>query len=175
MYIKTNWENEPSESTPINASNLNKIEQGIYDNSVNIGNLTDLETTEKSNLVGAINEVSDLISVSLYDDIDGTTGTVTLSDSAANYSYIEIYFYVIEGGGRIHKSVKVSNPNTSYALLDMTDFNNNALVFNTNLVYINATEITRIRNRRFTIAESSSWTPYGSVANIVIKKVVGYK
>lgn len=35
-YIKTIWENLPSESTPINASNLNKIENGIYDNSVNI-------------------------------------------------------------------------------------------------------------------------------------------
>ena len=35
-YVKTIWENLPSESTPINASNLNKIEQGIYDNSINI-------------------------------------------------------------------------------------------------------------------------------------------
>ena len=121
------------------------------------------------------NNLNNLIGVELYNNTSGTTGTVTLSDSASNYSYIEIYFYVTEGGGRIHKSVKVSNPNTSYALLDMTDFNNNALVFNTNLVYINATEITRIRNRRFTIAESTSWTPYGSVANIVIEKVVGYK
>lgn len=181
-YNKTNWQSLPSTDTPISTGNLNKIENGIYDNSLKadqVGDLTELDTTEKSTLVGAINEVNDevndLISVSLYNDIDGTAGTVTLNDSAANYSYIEIYFYVIEGGGRTHKSVKVSNPNSSYVLLDMTDFNNNALVFNTNLVYINATEITRIRNRRFTIAESSSWTPYGSVANIVIEKVVGYK
>ena len=38
-YVKTIWENLPSESTPINASNLNKIENGIYDNSVNIDNI----------------------------------------------------------------------------------------------------------------------------------------
>lgn len=59
-YVKTTWENEPSESTPINASNLNKIEQGIYDNSLGvetIGDITDLDTTEKSTLVGAINEL----------------------------------------------------------------------------------------------------------------------
>lgn len=30
-YNKTNWENSPSTNTPINAANLNKIEQGIYD------------------------------------------------------------------------------------------------------------------------------------------------
>lgn len=59
-YIKTTWENEPSESTPINASNLNKIEDGIYNNSLKadqVGNLTNLKTSEKSTLVGAINEI----------------------------------------------------------------------------------------------------------------------
>ena len=33
-YEKTVWENG---QTPLNASNMNKIEQGIYDNSVNLG------------------------------------------------------------------------------------------------------------------------------------------
>lgn len=29
MYVKTNWENLPSTNTPVNATNLNKIETGI--------------------------------------------------------------------------------------------------------------------------------------------------
>jgi hypothetical protein len=61
-YNKTNWENSPSTSTPINASNLNKIEEGIYNNSLKAdqeGDLTTLTTTEKSTLVGAINELKD--------------------------------------------------------------------------------------------------------------------
>lgn len=38
-YTKTNWAND---STPaINEENLNKIEQGIYDNSINIEHLSD--------------------------------------------------------------------------------------------------------------------------------------
>lgn len=57
-YIKTEWENEPSENTPLNASNLNKIENGIYNNSINIGDLEDLETTDKTNIVAAINEAN---------------------------------------------------------------------------------------------------------------------
>lgn len=60
-YVKTAWENEPSESTPINASNLNKIEQGIYNNSINIGELEDLDTTAQNNLVSAINEIKNSI------------------------------------------------------------------------------------------------------------------
>ncbi len=30
-YTKTNWQDLPNTTTPINASNLNKMEQGIYD------------------------------------------------------------------------------------------------------------------------------------------------
>lgn len=62
-YIKTEWHND---SVPaINEGNLNKIEQGIYDadersinNETNIGDLTQLNTTNKSNIVNAINEVN---------------------------------------------------------------------------------------------------------------------
>ena len=55
-YTKTNWVND---SVPaINATNLNKIEQGIYNNSSNIGDLSSLNTINKNNLVYAINEVN---------------------------------------------------------------------------------------------------------------------
>lgn len=145
-------------------------------NQPDVANENKVTASDMNEIKSVVNANANVtIPVELYNNTSGTTGTVTLSDSASNYSYIEIYFYVTEGGGKIHKSVKVSNPNASYVLLDMTDFNNNSLLFNTNLVYINTIEITRIRNRRFTIAESSSWTPYGSVANIFIEKVVGYK
>jgi len=55
-YTKTEWVNGTSPN--INANNLNKIEQGIYDNDTHIGNLDNLSTTAKSNLVAAVNEVA---------------------------------------------------------------------------------------------------------------------
>jgi len=54
-YTKTNWVNG---QTPINESNLNKIENGIYNNDAHIGDLNDLETDDKTNLVEAINEAT---------------------------------------------------------------------------------------------------------------------
>jgi hypothetical protein len=63
-YIKTTWENEPSESTPINASNLNKIEEGIYSNSLKadqVGDITNLNTTDKTSVVNAINSMQGTI------------------------------------------------------------------------------------------------------------------
>ena len=89
-YVKTIWENLPSESTPINASNLNKIEQGIYDNSLGvekIGDTTNLNTTEKSTLVGAINEVNDKITgIEFYGN---QTNTITITPTQDCYIKVE--------------------------------------------------------------------------------------
>lgn len=52
-YTKTNW----TDTTPINTTNLNKIENGIAANDTAIGNLSNLNTSSKDNLVTAINSV----------------------------------------------------------------------------------------------------------------------
>lgn len=54
-YTKTQWVND--QAPAINATNLNKIEQGIYDNDAHIGTLSNLTTTTKTDAVSAINEV----------------------------------------------------------------------------------------------------------------------
>ena len=61
-YTKTNWENSPSTNTPISDTNLNKIEQGIYDCSLitdTVGDVNNLKTDNKSSVVNAINELKD--------------------------------------------------------------------------------------------------------------------
>lgn len=51
-YTKTNWQDLPNTSTPINATNLNKMEQGIYDandkNIITIGLNSDSSITATS-------------------------------------------------------------------------------------------------------------------------------
>ena len=56
-YIPKQWKDLPDETTPIQASDLNHIEQGIGDLNTSIGYLNTLNTTNKSSIVGAINEV----------------------------------------------------------------------------------------------------------------------
>ena len=59
-YEKQTWTNLPSKTTPINASRLNHMEQGIYDNDQNkVDKVTgkglstnDYTTTEKNKLSG---------------------------------------------------------------------------------------------------------------------------
>ena len=54
---KINFENYPSTNSPINGTNLNLLQDNIEDD---IGLLNDLNTTDKSNLVNAVNEINDI-------------------------------------------------------------------------------------------------------------------
>ena len=56
-YIKTDWE----DGDVITEAGLDHLENGVYNNSVAIGDLTDLDTTDKTNLVAAVNEIVDEI------------------------------------------------------------------------------------------------------------------
>lgn len=95
-YVKTVWENGV---TPINDSNLNKVEDQlglVSDGVATIGDLDDLETTSKENLVGAINEVkSNNEPIVLWTNPNPNNGfapqQITLS--SADYNYLEIYYY----------------------------------------------------------------------------------
>ncbi|WP_440447716.1 hypothetical protein, partial [Ruminococcus sp.] len=53
-YTKTNWEDAPSTATPLCAENLNKIENGIYENSIDIA-LADGNIHTLSDRITAIN------------------------------------------------------------------------------------------------------------------------
>lgn len=61
-YIKHIWKGYPDKTTPITADMLNHMENGIEQNSNCIGNLDELETTEKDNLVAVVNELNSKLS-----------------------------------------------------------------------------------------------------------------
>lgn len=54
--------------------------------------------------------------VSLYSSSTGNVGTVTLSQSAANFSYLEIFY--TDNNGRQGNSVRIDSPNGKYVTLD---------------------------------------------------------
>ena len=201
-YIKTEWENEPSENTPLNAGNLNKIENGIYNNSINIGELEDLDTTDKSSIVAAINEVNQKDTVvdsldgsstteapsvravneglglrqyepvSLYTNTSGESGTVNLSDSTANYNYLEIFCKDSNG---VSSSTKVEAPNGKKVNLMTTKIETGSIQFFTKNVSISTTTITNIEGYTIKMQSSSITAFNNSNTYILITKVIGYK
>lgn len=108
----------------------------------------------------------------LYDNTSGTTGTVTLSENAADYDYLEIYY--CDSNYKIYKCTKVHSPNGKKALLDTAytfGFTSNVRIAASRQVQISGTTIT-------TIGEYGVWSSFSGITNenrVSIFKVVGYR
>lgn len=50
-YVKQDWKNLPNQTTPVNATRMEHIEQGIYDNSVAISNIIESGSNSKGSYV----------------------------------------------------------------------------------------------------------------------------
>ena len=108
----------------------------------------------------------------LYDNTSGTTGTVSLSESAANYSHLEIFFKSNDG---IYNSMKIDNPNGKKVHLGVsTPFSYSICYLKSTTVTINETTISVDAYSEVAIPTSGAV----SVANtnvISIIRVVGYR
>lgn len=77
---------------------------------------------------------------SLYDNSSGTTGTVTLNSSAANFAYLEIFYGVSLGS---MQSVRIPSPNGRTACLTLAYTESNYVRLQSPRAYINGTSITK--------------------------------
>lgn len=111
--------------------------------------------------------------ITLYESANGTTGNVTLSDDASNYSYLEI-FYEKETAS----SVKVNDPDGQEVVLLLNYFYTNSNIYQIveKTVEISGTSITVKTNQSYYINISNGVAPSMATENsIKIMKVVGYK
>ena len=110
---KINFENYPSTNSPINGTNLNLLQDNIEDD---IGLLNDLNTTDKSNLVNAVNEINDITKgILLWQNQNQSSNfnSQTINVSISNYDLIEIIFS--EGS---NCRFRVGNTGYAYILQD---------------------------------------------------------
>ena len=106
----------------------------------------------------------------LYDNSSGTTGSVTLNETSANFSYIEIFF-----SKGANDSVKVTNPNgQTVALLTGYPLSNTMIQIQVPTVLISANTITKNNLGLTNIASGSNPSVYNT-NEVSIKKVIGYK
>ena len=105
----------------------------------------------------------------LYSSSSGTTGNITLSDSVANYSSIEVYFHTNDGAGfRGCQKVHTSSGTTVASLIFIHPASSN--------YYIKVKEIS-VTGTQLTVAGSKEIYSGGSSNSnyIYIDKVLGYK
>ena len=80
-----------ADKNKVNDTDLNEIKEVVNGNDDNIGNLSDLNTTDKSSLVGAINELTEKGVFNLWSgDVTSTNTAINLNDNYKNYDFIVV-------------------------------------------------------------------------------------
>lgn len=89
-YTRINWENYPSENTPLNETNLNRIDYATneIDNRVIALDTNKANATELSRLIKniVVNEQTGVITITYYNNTTSTIQT-TLNKIAINFAY----------------------------------------------------------------------------------------
>lgn len=108
--------------------------------------------------------------VSLYDNVSGTTGTVTLSQSADNFSYIEIFY---NKNGLFNNSVKIYLPNGKSVGL-IYGYKSDMVQLGFREIKISGTSISNSSSGGMNIDTSGNINLYSTVET-KIYKVIGYR
>lgn len=106
----------------------------------------------------------------LYNSASGTAGTVTLSDSAENYTYLEIFYR--SSGDNACGSVKVFSPNGKLVHLGTIHYIADYDYAKFALVSVSESMITFSQNYQITLKSNGS--TYSAENAIFITRVVGY-
>lgn len=108
--------------------------------------------------------------VSLYDNSTGTSGTVTLSQTSANFNWLEIIYRNNDG---FTASVKIFAPNGKKAILQGNYTDSSGVWLKNKTVQISGTSITSLGCTETKITSSGFNSFSGSTSNISIVKVTG--
>lgn len=106
----------------------------------------------------------------LYNSASGTAGTVTLSDSAENYTYLEIFYR--SSGDNACGSVKVFSPNGKLVHLGTIHYIADYDYAKFALVNVSGSTITFSQNYQITLKNNGS--VYSAENAVFITRVVGY-
>ena len=162
----------------VNASDMNEIKQVVNDNANTLDNKIS-NTYGTSQTEGYSQEYINSRRTTLYenDTWSGNQGDITLSDSTANYDYLEIFYATRSLGGEGYKSVKIANPNGKTIDLDMVirKADDNVMYFISNLYNISGTTLTLKAIGSSYVYNNSSNNVNTSTNYIYVKKVVGIK
>ncbi len=118
----------------------------------------------------ALIDLSSVTPEVLYNDATGTNGTVTLSNSSANYSYLEIFY---RNNDNQYSSVKVYNPNGKYVSLLTTYMASSYFMLKGARIQISNDKINKLGYYEGNAYNQATLT--SNANNTYITRVLGYK
>lgn len=169
----------------IDSTSAMVMKSEIVDNLVSTSTTAPLSANQGNVIHNALNSINNEIlnlntevdikqPVVLYSSTGGSTSNITLSDSAANYNYIEIYFI---GHNNCYCFTKVFSPNGKKVNLNniFIDGNSAQIYINYTVAYINGKTITVTEDTpRASFITPTAVTFYNTNENSIVR-VIGYK
>lgn len=146
---------------------ISTINTNISSINTNIGDLTQLKTANKDNLVNSINS---LTSYTLFENSQGTNNSITLSDSKDNYTYLELFY---NGNNGSASSVKMDAQNENKVNLFTANYYNSTLYIQNETIQIEGNTIARGTKVETALKNNTAVSIYST--SIFITKVIGYK
>ena len=119
-----------------------------------------------------------LTPTSLYDNSSGTTGTVTLNETSANFAYLEIFYGKSEGNPIYRNSVKVNAPNGKIAnlLIAYNIYSGSMSQLQSKCVSISGTSVANTSNTTgYVNLYNGRSVEWGNSNEIKIYKIIGYR
>lgn len=114
----------------------------------------------------------------LYDNSSGTTGTVTLNETSANFAYLEIFYGKSEGNPIYRNSVKVNAPNGKIAnlLIAYNIYSGSMSQLQSKCVSISGTSVANTSNTTgYVNLYNGRSVEWGNSNEIKIYKIIGYR
>lgn len=124
-------------------------------------------TSTKCNISGESGSSNEVV---LYDNETGSNATITLSETSANFKYLEIF---CKSGDNTHTSVKVYKPDGKRATV-VSGWFGSAAYFKLSVLTISGNTIALIKNAS-EITGSNRCNTGGNVNAMYITRVVGYR
>lgn len=125
---------------------------------------------DSSNNVNTLDE--HLIPTTLYENVTGNAGNLTLTDSIENYKFYEIYF---SREGNNYSSIRMSTDFLSNIQLLVTVYLGNITRLYTDSITISGTSLTRDYSRYINFPNSPTTYNVGANTGLLIYKIIGYK
>ena len=113
--------------------------------------------------------------LTLFENASGLNTDITLSETAANFDYIEI-FYAKDGNTDGYASIRIFSPNGKKANANSTKgSSNNTITFYNSEFLISGTSITLDSGKSIAFSNTGTVQGFSNTGELKIYKVIGYK
>lgn len=122
--------------------------------------------------------INNLKETVLYNNTTGTTGNITLSQSSANFNYLEFFYYKQYDSKNMYASTKVYSPNGKYVGISISGFWSDVTTVQTltKCLYISGTSVNvQTSNCAYGNMTNGGGSYAGLENSIYITRVVGYR